>query len=124
MRLAFVPPGSTQNLVASLSFHRARTNGWFKKLHLSSQPQWQCGPNSHLSRAIKVLFCCDCSQPLLAHRDEQVRLEFSVAIGGAADMDARAASLRPARMTRCGSRVSKFAVLHKITRFASMCASA
>ena len=26
-----------------------------------------------------------------AHRDEQVRLEFSVAIGGAADMDGRAA---------------------------------
>src|SRR5262249_9649594 len=28
----------------------------------------------------------------LAHRDEQVRLEFSVDIGGAADMDGRAAS--------------------------------
>ena len=28
---------------------------------------------------------------LLAHRDEQVRIEFSVAIGGAADMDGRAA---------------------------------
>jgi hypothetical protein len=27
----------------------------------------------------------------MAHRDEQVRLEFSVAIGGAADMDGRAA---------------------------------
>jgi len=27
----------------------------------------------------------------MAHRDEQVRLEFSVAIGGAADMDRRAA---------------------------------
>jgi hypothetical protein len=27
----------------------------------------------------------------MAHRDEQVRLEFLVAIGGAADMDGRAA---------------------------------
>ena len=27
----------------------------------------------------------------MAHRDEQVRLEFSVAIGGTADMDGRAA---------------------------------
>jgi len=30
-------------------------------------------------------------RPYMAHRDEQVRLEFSVAIGGAADMDGRAA---------------------------------
>ena len=36
-------------------------------------------------------FCCTCSGLELAHRDEQVRLEFSVAIGGAADMDGRAA---------------------------------
>jgi hypothetical protein len=27
----------------------------------------------------------------MAHRDEQVRLEFSVAVGGAADMNGRAA---------------------------------
>src|SRR5262249_29859974 len=32
-----------------------------------------------------------CMSPPLAHRDEQERLEFSVAIGGAADMDRRAA---------------------------------
>jgi hypothetical protein len=31
------------------------------------------------------------SRRFLAHRDEQVRLEFSFAIGGAADMDGRAA---------------------------------
>jgi len=31
----------------------------------------------------------------MAHRDEQVRLEFSVAIGGAADMDGRAAQSEP-----------------------------
>ena len=30
-------------------------------------------------------------RPYMAHRDERVRLEFSVAIGGAADMDGRAA---------------------------------
>ena len=31
------------------------------------------------------------AQVRVAHRDEQVRIEFSVAIGGAADMDGRAA---------------------------------
>ena len=29
-------------------------------------------------------------RPYMAHRDEQVRLEFSVAIGGAADIDRQA----------------------------------
>jgi hypothetical protein len=42
-----------------------------------------------------------CTAGAVQHRDEQVRLEFSVAIGGAADMDGRTAQLlRPTRMTQ------------------------
>src|SRR5262252_1173695 len=39
---------------------------------------------------------------LMAHRDEQVRLEFSVAIRGAADMDAAVRCKRFRRSWRCG----------------------
>ena len=50
VRKAFVRPGNTRSLIASLSFQKARTNGRFKKQPRQSQPQWQCGPNSDLRR--------------------------------------------------------------------------
>jgi hypothetical protein len=40
---------------------------------------------------ITYTVCCICSRPLVAHHDRWRRLEFPVAIGGAADMEGRVA---------------------------------